>query len=153
MMFSNADVGPLVAFADHRRPRPIPRGGGSPLGPSVVSAKGDYDNVTEELCVLAVGGSEAKKRFCVLKVDLQFRAPLTNHLEERLLDQAQAWTPYTPLLGGRSRSIPQGMILDVQWIFFYFEASIPLKQDTTFGGGGVRSLCSGGFEPGSGKKE
>ena len=35
-----------------------------------------------------------------------------NHLEERLLDQAQA--SYTPLLGGHSRSIPQGMIFDVQ---------------------------------------
>ena len=32
-----------------------------------------------------------------------------NHLEERLLDQAQAQTPYTPPIGGRSRSIPPGM--------------------------------------------
>ena len=37
-----------------------------------------------------------------------------NHLEERLLDQAQARAAYTPLFGGHSRSIPQGMILDVQ---------------------------------------
>ena len=37
-----------------------------------------------------------------------------NHLEERLLDQAQARTSYTPLFGGRSRSIPQCMISDVQ---------------------------------------
>ena len=40
--------------------------------------------------------------------------PHTNHLEERLLHQAQAWASYTPLLGGHSRSIPQGMIFDVQ---------------------------------------
>ena len=38
----------------------------------------------------------------------------TNHLEERLLDQAQARASYTPLFGGHSRSIPQGMILDVK---------------------------------------
>ena len=37
-----------------------------------------------------------------------------NHLEERLLDQAQARAAYTPLFWGHSRSIPQGMILDVQ---------------------------------------
>ena len=37
-----------------------------------------------------------------------------NHLEERLLDQAQAQASYTPLLGGHSCSIPQGMIFDVQ---------------------------------------
>ena len=60
-----------------------------------------------------------------------------NQLEERLLDQAQA--SYTPLFWGHSRSIPQGMILDVQPPvkslfcpirpspngFFYSEASIP----------------------------
>ena len=47
-----------------------------------------------------------------------------NHLEERLLDQAQARASYTPLFWGHSRSIPQGMIFDVlpnktipQWIF------------------------------------
>ena len=71
----------------------------------------------------------------------------SNHLEDRLLDQAQAQTPYTPpLFGGHSHSIPQGMILDVQPSaksffcpikrspngFFDFEASIPLKLDTTF---------------------
>ena len=63
----------------------------------------------------------------------------SNHLEERLLDQAQARASYTPLFGGHSRSIPQGMILDVQPLvkslfcpirqspngFFDFEASIP----------------------------
>ena len=62
-----------------------------------------------------------------------------NHLEERLLDQAQARALYTPIFGGRSRSIPQGMILDVQPLvkslfcptkrspngFFDSEASIP----------------------------
>ena len=37
-----------------------------------------------------------------------------NHLEERLLDQAQARASYTPLFWGHSRSIPQGMILNVQ---------------------------------------
>ena len=37
-----------------------------------------------------------------------------NHFEERLLDQAQARASYTPLFWGHSRSIPQGMILDVQ---------------------------------------
>ena len=62
-----------------------------------------------------------------------------NHLEERLLDQAQARAAYTPLFWGHSRSIPQGMILDVQPLvkslfcpirpspngFFDFEASTP----------------------------
>ena len=64
---------------------------------------------------------------------------LRNHLEERLLDQAQARASYTPLFWGHSRSIPQGMILDVQPLvkslfcpiraspngFFDFEASTP----------------------------
>ena len=63
----------------------------------------------------------------------------TNHLEERLLDHAQARASYTPLFGGHSRSIPQGMIFDVQPLvkslfcpiipspngFFDSEASIP----------------------------
>ena len=62
-----------------------------------------------------------------------------NHLEERLLDQAQARASYTPLFWGHSRSIPQGMILDVQPLvkslfcpirpspngFFDFQASTP----------------------------
>ena len=62
-----------------------------------------------------------------------------NHLEERLLDQAQARASYTPLFWGHSRSIPQGMIFDVQPLvkslfcpvrpspngFFDFEASTP----------------------------
>ena len=64
---------------------------------------------------------------------------VVNHLEERLLDQAQARASYTPLFWGHSRSIPQGMILDVQPLvkslfcpiraspngFFDFEASTP----------------------------
>ena len=37
-----------------------------------------------------------------------------NHLEERLLDQAQVRALYTPLFWGHLRSIPQGMIFDVQ---------------------------------------
>ena len=100
-----------------------------------------------------------------------------NHLKERLLDQAQARTPYPPPpFGGHLRSIPQGMILDVQPLvkslfcltkrfpngFFDFEASIPLKLETTFlsgwgggmgGWGGVKSLCSEGFELGLYKRE
>ena len=39
---------------------------------------------------------------------------MQNHLEERLLDQAQARASYTPFFGGHSRSIPRGMIFDVQ---------------------------------------
>ena len=64
---------------------------------------------------------------------------LANHLEERLLAQARARASYTPLFGGHSRSIPQGMIFDVQPLvkslfcpirqspngFFDSEASIP----------------------------
>ena len=63
---------------------------------------------------------------------------LRNHFDERLLDQAQARASYIPLFGSHSRSIPQGMILDVQPLvkslfctmkqspngFFDFEASI-----------------------------
>ena len=46
---------------------------------------------------------------------LAARVWLRNHLEERLLDQAQAWVSYTPPpFWGHSRSIPQGMTLDVQ---------------------------------------
>ena len=68
-----------------------------------------------------------------------FKKIKANHLEERLLDQAQARASYTPLFWGHSRSIPQGMILDVQPLvkslfcpiraspngFFDFEASTP----------------------------
>ena len=39
---------------------------------------------------------------------------LKNHLEERLLDQVQGCGSYIPLFGGHLRSIPQGMILQVQ---------------------------------------
>ena len=62
---------------------------------------------------------------------------LLNHLKERLLDQAQARIP--PLFWGHLRSIPQGMIFDIQPLvksffcpirpspngFFDSEASIP----------------------------
>ena len=72
---------------------------------------------------------------CVVLAGTAFRS----HLEERLLDQAQARASYTPLFWGHSRSIPQGMILDVQPLvkslfcpiraspngFFDFEASTP----------------------------
>ena len=83
-----------------------------------------------------------------------------NHLEERLLDQAQARASYTPLFWGHSRSIPQGMILDVQPLvkslfcpirpspngFFDSEAS-PKTGYYFFergGGGGVNSFRSEG---------
>ena len=87
----------------------------------------------------------------------------SNHLEERLLDQALARALYTLLFGGHSRSTPQGMIFDVQPLvkslfcpirpspigFLDSEASYPLKLDITFFGGGgggwgtgVKSLCS-----------
>ena len=70
---------------------------------------------------------------------LNGQCTVANHLEERLLDQAQARASYTPLFWGHSRSIPQGMILDVQPLvkslfcpiraspngFFDFEASTP----------------------------
>ena len=43
-----------------------------------------------------------------------WHAAAGNHLEERLLDQAQARVSYTPPFGGHSRSTPQGRIFDVQ---------------------------------------
>ena len=75
--------------------------------------------------------------FCILSYS--FVISTTNHLEERLLDQAQARASYTPPFWGHSRSIPQGMILDVHPLvkslfcpirpspngFFDFEASTP----------------------------
>ena len=68
---------------------------------------------------------------------------------ERLLDQAQARAS-PPLLGGHSRSIPEGMIFDVQPLVkslfcpmrqspngvFDSEASIPLSWISFFLGGG-----------------
>ena len=48
------------------------------------------------------------------ELDFEERFSVVNHFEERFLDQAQARASYTPLFGGHSRSIPQGMILDVQ---------------------------------------
>ena len=64
----------------------------------------------------------AKKKVCVSKMGLSFVAlsklhspPRGNHLEERLLDQAQAWALYPPPpLLGSLRSILQGMVSDVQ---------------------------------------
>ena len=83
-----------------------------------------------------VGGYEGKKKF---QWASHFWLSIQNHLEERLLDQAQARAAYTPLFWGHSRSIPQAMILDVQPLvkslfcpirpspngFFDSEASIP----------------------------
>ena len=83
-----------------------------------------------------------------------------NHLEERLLDQAYARTPYTPLFWGRTRNIPQGMIgcltpckiitLRDKVIpnkIFDFEPSTPPHLGTTFlcvgGGGGEKFVLSG----------
>ena len=79
--------------------------------------------------------------WCLIILDGQNTKKISskNHLEERLLDQAQARASYTPLFWGHSRSIPQGMILDVQPLvkslfcpirpspngFFDFEASTP----------------------------
>ena len=67
----------------------------------------------------AGNGEQRETEVCaVKKVEGGARASAicdkTNHLEERLLDQAQARAAYTPLFWGHSRSIPQGMILDVQ---------------------------------------
>ena len=76
-----------------------------------------------------------------------------NALAQGVSDQAQAQASYTPLFGGHSRSIPQGMILDVQPLvkslfcpirpspngFFDFEA-ISLKLDTRGGGGGRQQI-------------
>ena len=93
-----------------------------------------------ELCVIAWQVS-TKTNACVFVTSAQVSRPCVraNHLEERLLDQAQARASYTPLFWGHSRSIPQGMILDVQPLvkslfcpiraspngFFDFEASTP----------------------------
>ena len=78
---------------------------------------------------------------------------------EVVRSSAGAGVEYPSFLGAHSRSIPQGMILDVQPLvkslfcpikrspsgFFDSEASIPLKLDITFwGGGGVKSLGSEG---------
>ena len=72
------------------------------------------------LCRCVVRGKSCKSvtrcsRFSVVLDQTKGRGS-KNHLEEKLLDQAQAQTPYPPppLLGGHLRSIPQGMILDVQ---------------------------------------
>ena len=45
----------------------------------------------------------------------QQKRKAVNHPEERLLDQAQARASYTPFFGGgHLRSIPVGMIFDIQ---------------------------------------
>ena len=87
-------------------------------------------------CVQATSGDARGRRYGYVQV---FPWVSRNHLEERLLDQAQARASYTPLFWGHSRSIPQGMIFDVQPLvkslfcpirpslngFFDSEASIP----------------------------
>ena len=103
------------------------------------------DDNFESLCsvVLSLANPlESRSRLgCHSRRVLQFQLQhlRENHLEERLLDQAQARASYTPLFWGHSRSIPQGMILDVQPLvkslfcpiraspngFFDFEASTP----------------------------
>ena len=88
-------------------------------------------------CV-SVSEKSLKRSACALNHKI-CRCLKQNHLEERLLDQAQARASYTTLFWGHSRSIPQGMILDVQPLvkslfcplrpspngFFDSEASIP----------------------------
>ena len=83
---------------------------------------------------------------------------ITNHLEERLLDQAQARASYTPLFWGHSRSLPQGMILDVQPLvkslfcpirpspigFFILSSASPQTGYHFFAGGGVGGVGWGG---------
>ena len=44
--------------------------------------------------------------------DMGYIGYCTNHLEERLLGQAQAQVSYTPLFWGGSRSTPQHMVSD-----------------------------------------
>ena len=76
---------------------------------------------------------------------------------EVVRSSAGAGVVYPPFLGGHSRSIPQGMILDVQPLvkslfcpirqspngFFDSEASIPQNWISPFfDGGRVKSLCS-----------
>ena len=87
-----------------------------------------------------------------------FEVDSQNHLEERSLGQVQVRAPYNPLFGVRSRSIPQGMILDAQPLvkslscptkpspngFLDFEASIPLKLDDIFEGDGGGAGWAGG---------
>ena len=47
-------------------------------------------------------------------ISLAFRSEMFfNHLEERLLDQAQVRASFTPLFWGRSRSIPQCMVSNI----------------------------------------
>ena len=50
---------------------------------------------------------------CRASMSVHFAVLYTNHLEERLLDQAQAQAPYNSPFWGHSYSIPQGMVSDV----------------------------------------
>ena len=80
-----------------------------PHGPRVVrrvldvdDSVGDDGAFAQWLADTIPGGgrAEAKEKFCVPKIDLRFWAPLLNHLEERLLDQAQGHASYTPPFWG-----------------------------------------------------
>ena len=85
----------------------------------------------------------------------------TKITSKRGLDQAQARASYTPLFWGHSRSIPQGMILDVQPLVKSLFCPIrpspkglyPLKLDITFwgglGGGGKSFRSEGSKQWGS----
>ena len=80
----------------------------------------------------------------------------SNHLEERLLDQAQARASYTPLFWGHLSSIPQDVIFDVQPLvkalfcpirqspngFFDSEASDITFLNGGWGGGGSKQWGS-----------
>ena len=94
---------------------------------------------------------------CTPQEQETFAAFSVNHLEERLLDQAQARASYTPLFWGRSRSIPQGMIFDVQPLVKSFFCPIrespngffilrPLSPETGYHilgmGGGGSKVCA-----------
>ena len=70
---------------------------------------------------------------------------LQNHLEERLLDQAQARASYTPFFWGHSRSIPQGMILDAQPLVKSLFCPIRPSPNGFFerGGGGAGGVGGG----------
>ena len=111
-----AQASPWGGGAGHGCP---PKEGGGGLGKRAV-----WGPLLYVVFRKTVGGRGSKKK---------------NHLEERLLDQAQARASYTPLFCGHSRSIPQGMIFDIQPLvkslfcpirpspkgFFDSEASIP----------------------------
>ena len=64
----------------------------------------------------------------LMSITYNAQTQLKNHLKERLLDQAQARASYTPLFGGHSRSIPQGMIFDVQPLVKSFDVQPLVKS-------------------------